>query len=152
MRVVKPPTAAELRAAVDQGSFESLEENKQHRAKTYLSSITDQLRDSPLADLNLSITWSVAVAQDVAHTIIRTAENGVDAEGAGAFGRCDLIAIATHGRGGLQRWILGSITERVLGATKLPILIVRPESAEFKLTLNSEETSKTSLPVKPTTF
>jgi nucleotide-binding universal stress UspA family protein len=139
MRVVKPSTTAELRAASDQGSIENLKENKMHRAKTYLSSITDQLRDGPLANLNLSITWSVAVAQDVAHAIIRMAENGEDAEGAGAFGRCDLIAIASHGRGGLQHWVLGSIAERVLGATKLPMLIVRPESAEFKHTLNNED-------------
>ncbi len=139
LRVVNPSTTAELRAASDKGSIERLEENKLHRAKTYLSSITDQLRDGPLANLHLSITWSVAVAQDVAHAIIQMAENGEDAEGAGAFGRCDLIAIATHGRGGLQHWVLGSITERVLGATKLPILIVRPESAEFKHTLNNDD-------------
>jgi nucleotide-binding universal stress UspA family protein len=138
MRVVKPPTTAELRAASDQESIKSLEENRLHKAKTYLNSIKDQLHDSPLAQLKLSITWSVAVAQDVAHAIIQMAENGEDAKGAGAFGRCDIIAIATHGRGGLQHWVLGSITERVLGATKLPILVVRPEPAEFKSTLNGE--------------
>lgn len=138
MRVVNPPTIVELREASDQRSIARLEENKLHRAKTYLNSITDQLLESSLADLHLSITWSVAVAQDVAHAIIQMAENGEEAEGAGVFGRCDLIAIATHGRGGLQHWVLGSITERVLGATKLPLLIVRPESAEFTRTLNSE--------------
>ena len=148
VQVVKPPTTAELRAASDHGSVESLEGSKLLRAKTYLKSITDQLRISPLAHLNLSITWSVAVAQDVAHAIIQMAENGEDAEGAGAFGRCDLIAIATHGRGGLQHWMLGSIAERVLGATKLPILIVRPAPAELKHTFSSEDTGETSLPVK----
>jgi len=147
MQVVKPPATAELRAASDYGSIESLEGNKLHRAKSYLKSITAQLRDSPLAHLNLSITWSVAVAQDVAHAIIQMAENGEDAEGAGAFGRCDLIAIATHGRGGLQHWVMGSITERVLGATKLPILIVRPESAELTHASSSEDRSETALPV-----
>jgi len=145
MRVVKPPTSQELSLASDQGAGDSLEENKLHRAKTYLNSITDQLRDSPLAKLNLSITWSVAVAQDVAHAIIHMAENGEDAEGAGAFGRCDLIAIATHGRGGLQHWALGSIAERVLGATKLPILIVRPESTELKPTLSTEDKTLTTI-------
>jgi nucleotide-binding universal stress UspA family protein len=142
MRVVKPPTAEELRAAGDLESIERLKENKQHKAKTYLNSIVAQLRESPLAHLNLSFTWSVAVDHDVAHTIIQMAENGEDAQGAGVFGRCDLIAIATHGRGGLHHWILGSITERVLGATKLPILIVRPEAAEFKRSLNGGETSE----------
>ncbi len=152
MRVVKPATTQELRVASEHGSGESLEENKLHKAKTYLSSITDQLHNSPLAHLNLSITWSVAVAQDVAHAIIQMAENGEDAEGAGPFGRCDLIAIATHGRGGLQHLVMGSIAERVLGATKLPILIVRPESAELKHTLNSEDTRKASLPIKSSSF
>ena len=145
MRVVKPPTSQELQAASDHESSESLKENKLHRAKTYLNSITDQLRDSPLAHLSLSITWSAAVAQDIAHAIIQMAENGEDAEGAGAFGRCDLIAIATHGRGGLQHWVLGSIAERVLGATKLPILIVRPESAELKPTLSTEDKTLTTI-------
>ena len=145
MRVVKPPTSQELHLASDHGNGESLEENKLHRAKTYLNSITDQLRDSPLVNLNLSITWSLAVARDVAHAIIQMAENGEDAEGAGAFGRCDLIAIATHGRGGLQHWVLGSIAERVLGATKLPILIVRPEPAALKPTTSSEDKTLTTI-------
>ncbi len=148
IRVVKPPTAEELRAVSDQESIERLKENKLHMAKTYLNSIVAQLRESPLAHLNLSITWSVVIDHDVAHTIIQMAENGEDAEGAGVFGRCDLIAIATHGRGGWQHWILGSITERVLGATKLPILIVRPEAAEFKRALNGGETSETLIPLK----
>jgi nucleotide-binding universal stress UspA family protein len=152
MRVVKPPTTAELRSASDHGSIESLEESKLHRAKTYLKSIADHLHDSPLPRLNLAITWSVAVAQDVAHAIIQMAENGEDAEGAGAFGRCDLIAIATHGRGGLQHWVMGSITERVLGATRLPILIVRPEPAELKHASSSEDTGETPIPVESTSF
>ncbi len=37
-----------------------------------------------------------------------------------------MIAIATHGRSGLQLWTMGSITERVLHTIRLPLLIVRP--------------------------
>jgi hypothetical protein len=80
------------------------------------------------------------------------AEDGEDSEGAGVFGRCDLIAMATHGRSGFQHWILGSITERVLGATKLPILIVRPKAAEFKRASNGSETSEVSIPLMSTLF
>jgi nucleotide-binding universal stress UspA family protein len=36
----------------------------------------------------------------------------------------DLIIMSTHGRGGLARWWLGSVTEKVLRATTRPILIV----------------------------
>lgn len=39
----------------------------------------------------------------------------------------NLIAMSTHGRGGLERLMMGSVTERVLHATKLPMLIVRPQ-------------------------
>jgi nucleotide-binding universal stress UspA family protein len=152
MRVVKSPTPEELRAAKDQESLERLKENKLHKAKTYLNSIAGHLREGPLAALNLSITWSVAVDDDIAHAIICMAENGEDAEGAGVFGRCDLIAITTHGRGGLQHWVLGSITERVLGATKFPILIVRPESTEFHRPFNGGETGEAEIQVKSTLY
>ena len=36
-----------------------------------------------------------------------------------------LIAIATHGRSGPTRWMLGSVTEKVLRASEVPLLIVR---------------------------
>jgi nucleotide-binding universal stress UspA family protein len=39
----------------------------------------------------------------------------------------DLIAMCTHGRTGLGRWILGSVTERVLRAGCAPLLLVRAQ-------------------------
>ncbi len=39
---------------------------------------------------------------------------------------CGLIAMATHGRSGLGRWVYGSTTDRVLHTTSLPMLLVRP--------------------------
>jgi nucleotide-binding universal stress UspA family protein len=39
--------------------------------------------------------------------------------------RIDLIAMCTHGRTGLGRWILGSVADRVLRASSIPILLVR---------------------------
>lgn len=38
----------------------------------------------------------------------------------------DLIAMCTHGRSGLSRWFFGSVTEKVLRGTHLPLLLVRP--------------------------
>ena len=105
-------------------------EQRLHRAKTYLETTMQHIREGFVAPvvkkLGLTTIWSVAIDTDVAGAIIRTAENEEDTEGVGIFGVCDLIAIATHGRGGLQRWTLGSVTERVLRATRLPVLIVRP--------------------------
>ena len=38
----------------------------------------------------------------------------------------DLIAIATHGYGGLKRAVLGSVADRLLHVTRLPLLLIRP--------------------------
>ncbi len=37
----------------------------------------------------------------------------------------DMVAMSTHGRTGLGRWAFGSVTERVLRAGTLPVLLVR---------------------------
>src|SRR5437588_6492686 len=95
-------------------------------AQVYLHMVERTLREGDLASLNLSITSSISVDPDVASTLIGIAEIGEDMQKVEEYPPCDLIAMATHGRGGLQHWMLGSVTERVLGSTKLPMLIVRP--------------------------
>ncbi len=40
--------------------------------------------------------------------------------------RVSLIAIATHGSGGLARMLLGSVTDRVVRSAPCPVLTVRP--------------------------
>jgi nucleotide-binding universal stress UspA family protein len=37
----------------------------------------------------------------------------------------DLIVMATHGRSGLQRWVYGSVADKVLRGADIPILLVR---------------------------
>jgi len=37
----------------------------------------------------------------------------------------DLILMATHGRSGIRRWTMGSVADKVLRATKVPVLLVR---------------------------
>lgn len=47
-----------------------------------------------------------------------------------AFAReegASLIALATHGHSGLAEKLLGSVTDRVLHGTDLPVLVMRPE-------------------------
>jgi len=37
----------------------------------------------------------------------------------------DLIAISTHGRSGIGRWVLGSVAEKVVQYARGPVLLVR---------------------------
>jgi len=44
--------------------------------------------------------------------------------------QADLIAMSTHGRSGITRWVFGSVTERVLRGATCPVLLVRTEQAQ----------------------
>jgi nucleotide-binding universal stress UspA family protein len=97
-------------------------------AKKYLIGIGERLQGSDIGKLNLAIEWSIEESKDVANALIEAAESGKIIESSCELSGCDLIAIATHGRGGLQRLMAGSVTEDVLGSTNLPMLIVRPRA------------------------
>lgn len=43
---------------------------------------------------------------------------------AAAAGGCDLVVMGSHGRHGLDKLLLGSTTQRVLGHAKVPVLVV----------------------------
>jgi nucleotide-binding universal stress UspA family protein len=66
-------------------------------------------------------------------------EAGITTEVAVTFGRpaeeivyfaeeqgIDLIVMCTHGRSGVRRWLLGSVADKVLQGTYVPVLMVRP--------------------------
>jgi nucleotide-binding universal stress UspA family protein len=38
----------------------------------------------------------------------------------------DVIAMSTHGRTGVQRWLLGSVAERVVHYSHIPVMLIHP--------------------------
>ncbi len=40
----------------------------------------------------------------------------------------DLIALATHRRSGVTRWLLGGVADKVVRGATLPVLLYRPQS------------------------
>jgi nucleotide-binding universal stress UspA family protein len=113
------------------------------QAREYLSRVAQRLTDS-----GLTVRSQVRVG-DAATEIVRAAQQ----EGA------ELIALATHGRSGLQRWVYGSVAEKVLHTTSTPLLLVRPTdeqgAAPLALTqivvpLDGSSLAETALPLAET--
>ena len=96
-------------------------------AKQYLEQVVARIQDRSLApdiaDSNLTLTWSVASEDDIAQTIIKTGEHMHDGDRSDT---AHLIAMTTHGHNIMQPSTMGTITGRVLQASHLPLLIVRP--------------------------
>lgn len=117
LHVVKPYVSLSDEDAISHHDREEVEQ-----AQVYLQRVRERLL-AQTSDLNLQITWSATLAQDAAETIVTTAEKETESTGEKS---CDVLAMATHGRGGIEHWVMGSVTERVLEATTLPMLVIRP--------------------------
>ena len=115
--------------------FETLPENMPEAlvvtgAKTYLQGTAERLRASHNA---LLVTWEVVASDDVAQSLVKLLQ-GDEAEES-----YTLLAMATHGRTGIMRWIWGSITERVIHRTELPVLLVRPTPDSILASVEPDE-------------
>ena len=86
-----------------------LEEQHRSAAEQYLGGLGRRLGED-----GLSVSDAV-VSGKVAETIVDYAEKH----------DVDLIIMATHGRSGVSRWALGSVAERVLRLSCVPVLMVR---------------------------
>ena len=100
------------------------------------------------ANLPMETSWEsvTSMLREEGETALRDAEARADLEGTltamaeGPPSReivayahdegCDLIVMGTHGRGGLNRLLLGSVAERVVRASDVPVMTVRVGDAE----------------------
>ena len=101
------PDTAELHHKVN---LDQLVEQERTHAQDYLHMVQARLKDHGI-EANTEVT-----AGAPAETIVSMAQK----EGA------DLIAMSTHGRSGLARWRMGSVTDKVLHTATVPLLIFRP--------------------------
>lgn len=95
-------------------------------AYLYLTDISEQVQSNVPANVRCSVEARLGSAPGA---IVATAAQGGEAmhEHPTPF---DLVALATHGRGGLRRWLLGSVAEYVLTHATVPVLVVCPTQPE----------------------
>jgi nucleotide-binding universal stress UspA family protein len=82
---------------------------------------------------------TMIVEGDVAGSIVDTAA----AEGV------DLIVMTTHGYSGFTRWMLGSITERVLRGAPCPVLVIREAIPLCKALINLDGSAVAEKALEP---
>jgi nucleotide-binding universal stress UspA family protein len=109
---VVQPLEMHYRAAVPLDSREEKQINQAEikAAEEYLEGVKSRL-DVP----NLKVTTRVL--------------SGKPAEALAAYlegGAHDLLLMATHGRSGPSRWVLGSVADRLVQISPIPVLLVRP--------------------------
>lgn len=125
LRVVQPiyTVAKHSNETVSQANVKATEE-----AEAYLQDVTRRILLRMMPDTLLDITTSVRTDEDVATTLMEVARE----DEVRMVGPSGGIALATHGRHGIPRWLLGSVTEHVLGHASFPLLIVRQGISETK--------------------
>ncbi len=129
MRVVDIPASyGKFRSSVDAHYDAGVRAEAKQEYQAYLDTIAKRFTEGDFAKYDLSVTTSIPIDMDVAEAIVQAAEHAEGAE----FPGYDLIVMATHGRGGVQRWMLGSVAERVLHATKVPLMIVHAVPAKHE--------------------
>ncbi len=116
MRVVGDPVSSGIFRPNVPFDLEASRAEARRVAHKYLAGMAAQLTKGEFARYELTVTTSVSVNNDVAEVLVEKSEQAIEP--------FDLLAMATHGYGGLERWVMGSITERVLHHTKLPLLVV----------------------------
>lgn len=121
VRVAEPPFSRAYHDASKLFAFETMAELA--TARRYLDSTAGRLRAADYA-----VATRSGEGDAVSGIISIVAEK-----------RVDLIAMATHGRGGLARAVLGSVATAVLQRATVPLLLVRPATLRARDDVRSSE-------------
>lgn len=106
---VKIPHSVMVMSQLKEKDIAGIEAEHEKEADQYLRELVERT-DFGTVDFKTEI-----LKGDVAECVGKYAEeNGVD-----------LIVISTHGRSGISRWVMGSVADRVLRSSCVPVLMVR---------------------------
>lgn len=112
LRIVLPPRMGEGAMSPESADFMiRLRDDLYKEAIEYLQTQKGSLRQQ-----NFKVSFQVAESDDIAAEI-NSAIKGSDV---------DTVVMCTHGRGGLSRWLFGSVASRVLQTADVPVLLIRP--------------------------
>lgn len=110
LRVVEPERVYSVsNSPIDPNLAAARESERKKEAEDYLRSVADRL-DAP------------GLVCEIKSIVGRVAESLVDYC---VDNDVDLIIIATHGHSGVTRWVQGSVADKILRSSKIPVLMIR---------------------------
>lgn len=111
LRVVEPIPAQDV-AAYTEGGIDTAIILREARAgaQEYISKLADDLNKA-----GLTVRGVVAIGSPADEIMDYATENKVD-----------LIIMSTHGRSGVTRWFMGSVADKVIRHSTVPVLVVSP--------------------------
>lgn len=111
LRVVKPfyPISDYMGDSISGMDVVNINNDAVTAAENYLKQIIDKIKYP-----DIKLQWEV-IRGNEAESITDYAKNN----------EIDLIIIATHGRSGVGRWVWGSVADRTLRSSCVPVLMVR---------------------------
>lgn len=115
LRAIDPLLAGHTVPPYTVGLDEKIYEQIRADAQNHLERVAEHLRAE-----SLHVRTSLVIAQPANAILTYAREHGVD-----------LIAMATHGRGGMSRMLLGSVADKVVRGACAPVLLQRPEGARL---------------------
>lgn len=111
LRVVEPIHSSDLAAYIESGiDTGALMNDARREAQEYMSRLTDELKKA-----GLKASGVTAVGEPADEILKYAAQNGID-----------LIVMSTHGRSGISRWFMGSVADKVVRHSPVPVLVVSP--------------------------
>jgi nucleotide-binding universal stress UspA family protein len=115
VRVLEPiPPSADEGFILTADTLEQIDADRKAAAEDYLKSLVKRLEYN-----GTEFKWKVIFGK-VADSLSEYADQN----------DIDLIVIATHGRTGISRWAWGSVSDRILRSSFLPILMIRAPGYE----------------------
>lgn len=97
-----------------QGQIDTFQEGQVKKSQKYLERLATQLNSH-----SISTTAKVLIADQAVPAILHEAEKS----------SADLISLKTHGRRGLARMLLGSVADKVVRSSHIPVLVQRPKKS-----------------------
>lgn len=118
IRIVKPIVSLN---AMDSRTIAKANRDAYEQAEKYLEGLTRRIFLTIAPEIPLDINFTVRCDEEIADRLISVANvaNLMEVPPLSA------IAVATHGRHDIPRWILGSVTEDILSQTTLPVLVLK---------------------------